>query len=414
MRKYNIKIKYFFIKNLIKYLKKDSLALALVQAGIILANIFTIAVLARLFSLESFGTYNYLISVVSILSIFSLNGISTVLHRLTLKNIEDAFWGMIFLSLSFSVLVAIIAFMFHDYIFELFDIEEINRELSIYLLISILISSFYNYEGYLIGKNKYNITRLFNLLYSILNLLVSSIIAYSTLNVIYVFKGFIINRIIFLIIPYIYIIWKFKPIFNIKGLSNNINEIFIYSAGSGFINIISRLDNIIIGSYDLKLLAIYVASKEIPLQIKVNIKILLMSTANSWGILDKIDNLKKIRGAIKILIIFGAFLSIFSSAVITFSFNLIYGANFSGEIGPSILISISLIPVFLIYFVTMENQLQNKGNFSIGLVISRYLLFLPLLHYSLDGGIYLVAFSYVVSELFVGVIAYLYVKKNID
>ena len=370
------------------YLAKGGFWLTLMQVISYIFSFFIIIAFANLLPKEIYGNYQYILSLVGTLSALSLNGMGMALLITTVRGFEGVLRSAFIISLKYNVVLFIISFIISFYYY-----TNNNYMTSISLIVVGILSPLLNsaklYDYYLTGKKYFRKSAI----YSILNIIISSILILLTL--------FLTNNLLIIIIVYFLSNTLMAMIFYLLTLRlhneyNKIDPITInYAKHLSIINVIS-----IISTYLDKLvifyflgpanLAIYYFSIAVPDKIReliLNIRILAIPKFAQRSIKDLKRQMfiKMLKLGSIILIIIVVYI-ITAPLIYKLFFNEYIDSLFYSQIfALSLIFSVGIIPNAIIHSRTLHKELYL---YNISILIFNILILIPLIYfYGIIGAI---------------------------
>ncbi|PLX27429.1 hypothetical protein C0583_03905 [Candidatus Parcubacteria bacterium] len=171
---------------------------------------FLLAVIyANFLPKETYATYKYVLSVSSMLILFSLTGIDISLTRSVARGYEGSFSEAIKLKLKWSLIGSLVGIFISFYYF-----FNKNIELGYCFLIAAVTTPFINslvYGSYLRGKKLFKVTSIYNSLKNIISSIVIATIVLSFPKLITIVVGFYAINMILQFSFYKYTFWKYTP-----------------------------------------------------------------------------------------------------------------------------------------------------------------------------------------------------------
>lgn len=261
-------------------------------SGLLLAIAF-----ANLLSKESYGTYKYVLSLVSLLTIPTLSGINTALNRSIAQGNDKSFFTSLKTKIKWGSIGGILSLLLAGYYF----FYKEDTTLTFCFLISSIFIPFMDsimvYQSILIGKKKFKMLSTQNTIINTLAVIVMILILATTKNLFAVLFSYFISHTTF---RFIFLLFTLKKI---KLNQNEDKTVVSYGKHLSLMGIIgtisSQIDKILIfqflGGVDL---AIYSFAITMPEQIRMflkNINVLVMPKMSQNLSLSKKDIMKKIK-----------------------------------------------------------------------------------------------------------------------
>ena len=272
------------------YVAKGGFWLFMGQMVNFLANFLLIMAFTNWLSKETFGTYKYVLSLLGILSIPSLSGLSSAVLNAAAKNEDGSFLPALKLKLKWGFWgsLASLAVAFYYFL-------NSNQILAICFLIVACFLPFFNsfslYDSFLAGKKKFALQNKFGILTQIISLIFLGGTVFFTKNI------FIILLAYFLPLTLIYIIFFYLTKKNIDPKNKSDPETLSFGKHLSLMgiwgNISSQADKIILWHFFGPVpLAIYSLAMMMPDKIKDTLKI-IGSLAMPKLVTKPIQELKK-------------------------------------------------------------------------------------------------------------------------
>lgn len=145
----------------------------LIKRSVSSLSVFILTVaLANILSKESYGDYKYIISAVSILSIFTLYGLNTALTQAVARGMEGSYKKIVRVKMQWGLIGSVIGFLASAYYFFSGDLI-ISASFAVVSIFIPLFETFLLYDFYLQGKRKFKESARFSI---ISHIIVSSLV----------------------------------------------------------------------------------------------------------------------------------------------------------------------------------------------------------------------------------------------
>lgn len=224
------------------YLTKGGSWLALEYSFQVVSSLFLAVAFANLLPKEAFGTYQFIIAMASIVSVFTLTGMSSAIMRSVARGTDGALRYGLQLKLTWSIGIVLASgglslyYFFND-----------NQTLAIAFLIvgafQPLISSFKLYGPFLVGKKNFQENSTLNILQKLLPFILLLLALFLTKNPLIIVAVYFIANATSVIFLYRYTVRKYKltitPDPELKSYSKHLS--FMES----FLKIAGQLDKIL-------------------------------------------------------------------------------------------------------------------------------------------------------------------------
>lgn len=248
------------------YLAKGGFWLTLGQIISTAASLLLAIAFANLLNPVTYGNYKYVLSLIGMLSIFTLSGMGTAVTQAVARGFEGSFYSVFREKLRFGILASIVAISLAVYYF-----LQGNYFLPIPLLISAIFSPLMLasqiYASFLVGKKLFNIQAKYSIFSRIVSAGAIIITLFITKNLFWLIAVYLVSHTLLNCSFYIIIESKFKP--NKKEDSQTLSYGKHLSLMSIISTIANYLDRILlftlVGSTQL---AVYSFAILIPDQIK--------------------------------------------------------------------------------------------------------------------------------------------------
>lgn len=284
-------------------MKKELLFSLIFNVSMVLISLGFVAYLSKNLSLSDFGNYQFILTLIGVVSILGFNGLNIVINR-NILNKKD----YIFIEL-FPVVYKIILKIFFVLIlfFTFFKILIINNEKIDFIIIALLflpLIGLEKYEAVLYAKQKFKLIRTLNLLNVILYVIFSVVLLHFYDNYLVIFLSMFIVKLVIVLYGFTYS----KKILDIKFDNHKLDIADEFKESSklsflSFFNLgIGYLDKIIIGFLDAKQLAVYSIAILIPNKVKDQIKLLIVILLQDWAKNGPNIYIEKVRYYINIIL----------------------------------------------------------------------------------------------------------------
>ena len=151
-----------------------------------ITSFILVIIFARFLDQSTFGNYNYVHSILGILTIISLPGINSVLSQSIAKGYDSTIFLALKTKIKWSLIVSALALMFGFYYFINSNSELGNTFLFMALFFPIFISA-YVYDAYLKGKALFKTFAVFESAYQLIHVLAIAITIFFSKNLAVIF-----------------------------------------------------------------------------------------------------------------------------------------------------------------------------------------------------------------------------------
>lgn len=189
------------LRNIEKYTKTDMVYLtkssfwSLFSQGIgSLCSFFVVLLLANILTKESFGQYRFILSLIPILSIFTLPGIGITLMRSVARGNRVNLWEIAKTKIRWSLLGSLVAFGMSTYYFYNNNMQ-FTIAMSIIALSLPFVETFYIYSSYYKGKQDFKTSAIYEVFSRIFQSIILIVAALSH-NIIVLLTAFFVGQII--------------------------------------------------------------------------------------------------------------------------------------------------------------------------------------------------------------------------
>ncbi|MBT7228759.1 oligosaccharide flippase family protein, partial [Candidatus Parcubacteria bacterium] len=163
------------------YLAKGGFWLTLYQGFSILTGFLLAIAFANLLPKETYGTYKYILSIASLLSIPTLSGINTAITQAVARGFEQSFYPALKTKIKWGLLGGVASLFLALYYY-----TNDNNTLTISFLIVALFTPFMDplslYTSYLSGKKEFRILSKYNIITRVFDAIVLGVVIYFTSN----------------------------------------------------------------------------------------------------------------------------------------------------------------------------------------------------------------------------------------
>ncbi len=393
---------------------RDSLLVFCAQGvGIILALALN-AILVRFLSIEDFGYFQLVLSYIFLFSFVSLPGFTKVNIKGAAKGIDS----VLHLSYRYSLLGSF--FGFAGCLIAgglLYFISELKILGFLFMVGSVHfpLFSLNLFDSFLIGKRRFDISRILMVINSLMGLVFVGAVAFLTKSLAAVFITATIVKIMYVLTGF----FKTNKIIQRQKLEEGDRRYYIkYGLRMTLLGILwtvsNQLEKIILGTLNPSYLSYYFVGALIPKKLRDNSKALLSVPTTYWIKLSRVENEERVKRYWWVFVGIGfiCFVTLYFGSPLFIP--LIFGERFTKSIWVTQWLSTSIVFVFLQLMISNIAIYQGDEAFFtkisiIGSVlkISLFLILIPL--YKVHG----VVISIVGTELFVFLIALLWFLKNI-
>jgi O-antigen/teichoic acid export membrane protein len=181
-KKYNVDLAYIVKNELLVYLR---LFVVLTTATV------TSIAFARLTSREIYGQFNYIISLVAIISLFSLPGMNTSILRSTARGYEGSYRRAVRTSFAWSVAGSLVL-LIGGMVYYLSD-PQTGICLVLFSLFFTLIYAPNSYDAFLAGKKRFDVSTIYACLFAIVSsLAMIAVLLFLPNNLLYIVVGYVV------------------------------------------------------------------------------------------------------------------------------------------------------------------------------------------------------------------------------
>lgn len=145
-----------YLKTDLRYIVKGGFWLTSSKLVTLLASLITSVVFANVLSKETYGVYSYVLSIVGIFTIATLNGLDTALTKSVAQGAEGSFISIVYTKIRWGVLGSLGSVGFAWYYFSQGDVQLALCFLVVAAFIPFM-DSFYLYVAYLNGKKAFHL-----------------------------------------------------------------------------------------------------------------------------------------------------------------------------------------------------------------------------------------------------------------
>lgn len=364
------------------YLTEGGFWLGMAQVVSSLSTFLISIAFANLLPVETYGTYKYILSIVSLLAISTLTGMDSSVTQAISRGFEGTVtpaiksrlkWGILgfFLSL-------IVAFYYY---------LQGNTTLAIAFSITSFFLPFFEsldmFNSLLFGKKLFNVYTKYNAIRKVVGLIAIIVTLFITDNLWIILSAFFIST----ILPNLFFLYK--TLENYRSNQNFDKEAISYGKHLSLINIITtllgQLDKIMIfhyiGAIDLAIYALATAPTD---QIKGLLKNINLLALPKFANQTKKEISKTIWNKVWILFLVSSAMVLSYIFIAPYFFNIFF-PKYISSIAYSQLLSISLIPVIISGFLytTLESQKSKEElyKWNIYTNVFNLILLLPLVYY---------------------------------
>jgi len=382
-------------------------------AGIAIALCINV-ILTRFLSQTDFGYYQLTLAYVTIANFLTLPGF----NQSNIKGGAKGYDNIFFPTLKYRALGSVVGIIIFLCIGSLFIFVWNKQTLGSLLLIGSLffpIYPFLQFDSLLIGKRRFDLSRGLFVSSQVLRLLLIGGAAIITKNLKFVLLMTVITQAAYALVGFVVtqrIISRVER--NIKfekGLLNlgiKMTLIGIWSAIAG------RIERVILGMMDPKLLAVYHIGAIIPRKIRDNAKPILSVPSTHWLKLSKEENLSKVKKNWWKFVLFGSSLTILLWFTSPYFIPLLFGNKYLESIMITQWLSISITFIFLQTMILNVAVYQGEENFFIKLFVFQSILKVGLFsilipHFKLNGAVA----SILSSEILICIISLVWFVNSI-
>jgi O-antigen/teichoic acid export membrane protein len=177
------------------YLVKGGGWLSISQGLTTITGFLLLILFTNLLPKETYGTYRYILSFVSILSIFSLKGVSTSIIQAISRGYEGDISTAFKTKLKYGLLVTLAGFLIGGYYY-LNDNVELAISFWILGVLSPLMNAMYLYRAILNGLKLFKTTAIYEVISQIISLIVLGVTVYLTDNIVVIITLYFSNYVL--------------------------------------------------------------------------------------------------------------------------------------------------------------------------------------------------------------------------
>lgn len=392
---------------MLKYLIKNGFWVAIKQGVTISTGLLVVIALARLTSLEIYGKFQLILSILGIISIVSIPGFNIAIISSIANKFDGSYKHMVKIKFLWSFLLGFPILLLIGLYFYITEEYIISYSFFMCSIIFPFLYGLTSWTSLLIGKEKFKMLTKFNSIQSIVNamfIILSLLLFNNNLIMLMISYAFSLG-----ILNYIATKKTLKYITN-QNIDNNAISYGYYMTKISMVNIIlEHFDKILIGYFiGIPELAVYSIGINIAKRLKTGIKNFLCIVSPKIAKYNTFKRLYYI--PVFILSCVGTFIIYISlPSVIT----ILFGDKYIDSIFLSQL-AIIFIPFYIItilvknhfIFYLRDKKLLTKN--TIIYPITKFLLMMPLLYYfNIEGLAFLIGFQHVIE---LGIIYILYKK----
>lgn len=377
----------------IRKMAKDSFWVACGQAVAILLGLISLAILARVFDAKDFGHYQLVFAYLAVGRMTALPGMTQAVSKGVIKGHDYFFLLAVRKSFYWSLLGATLFSCVG--LFRLVNGGE--SVLNWMLVISGVFLPGYALEKWdvvLISKRKFKESRQISVFNSAISLLVISLVAYLTRDIIAVFTVTCVMQVVSNLIGILAarrVIEEIVPDPVVEG------ELFRFgwkmTGFTAFGLVVGKIDRLVLGTLDPVMLAVYHIGARVPELIKSNVKAFLSIPVMHWGALDRRDNILRLARSWWIFLVMGALVSAGIWGLAPWFVTALFGEQYGQAVIVTRLLSLTIGLALVKYMVGNLDLLQNDGKAYRRLTLLSQVLYVPLLlflvhHHKILGVVY--------------------------
>lgn len=193
------------------YLAKGASWLTLGHFVSSLGSFLLAVAFANLVPKEIFGTYKFVISIASIILVFSLGGMTNSLNQAVARGFEGGMKRIKNLRIKFGVIGAILSLLISGYYLLLKNNIELGTSFALIAIFIPLLESFNHYESYLQGKKLFREQIVYNIISRLISIGLLITLIFFTNNLYVILLGYFIPWTLTRMFFYFWTLKKFKP-----------------------------------------------------------------------------------------------------------------------------------------------------------------------------------------------------------
>jgi len=395
-----------------KNLSKEIVLSIVFNIATILISLSFVSYLSKNLSIEDFGNYQFILTLIAFLGIFSMGGVNIILNRNILKG-KDGIFNAIFYR-NYKIVLFFFFFFLLLIIITNFFIIDSRLDLLLIALFFLPILGLEKYEAILYAKQEFIKVRLLSFFNTLCYVLLSIFIYSYTQNYLYIFLIMFFVKLITIVIGLIYskrllsfdentINYSYE-----KELKDSYKLSFLsfYNVGIGL------LDKLILGFLDVHLLAIYAIGILIPLKVKDQVKLVISILVQKWAKEGAQNYIKYIECYILYIVLFNILIAFLLSYLAEFYIPILFDKEYLKSIMVVWIISFTL-PfmiseyIYQTYIITFHNT-----KFYRIVTYSKHILYIGLLFFLLPKyGIEGIAFAFFLRSFYSFMLNYFYFLK---
>lgn len=344
---------------------RESSLVAFAQFFVILLGLVNSALLARLLGSEQFGTYQFILTWVAISSVAGLPGMTLPILKGTLKNYDRFYWVATKRSIIVSSFATLLIGAAGSISYWSIEGGESIGMIMLLVSASMPLTAFQNYESFFVGKRDFRVSRLLQILSSVVLLILTAYSSwvYGTAEAAY--AAYIGSRIIITVTALFAVQRRIEdctadPDFDRDLLSQGWRQ----TALGILIIFASRLDRIVLGAMSPILLAQYHVGTLLPTRLKDNVKLLLSVLGSRWGLLDSEGSISALNRNRSMLLGAGLLCFIVMALSLQFLIPMLFGNEYQDAVWIGTAFSLTVIPAFWNHMIGLHSQIQHDGRFN--------------------------------------------------
>ncbi|MFC1891805.1 lipopolysaccharide biosynthesis protein [Thermodesulfobacteriota bacterium] len=337
-------------------------------------GILTTALIVRSISTFDYGRYVFVLSIIDYLRLATLPGMNFSITKGVLKNYDHIYTASLKIiilstfSISFIILSLIV---FTDY-FDLVTRVILNENIRDHILsvdwyliaiasILIIPTGLERYDGFMLAKRKFSLLRNIKLFNGILGVVLIGGSAFFFNKIEFILLGFFFHRIVNILIGNYFALKERSTVVKNMPLQKGLIKEGIKYNIIDLLGLISRLDRIILGTIDPKLLAVYYIAQRFPDLIKNNAKHFIVPVLIRWGKLDATSHWQNLRKKLLYFLILGFIVAILISIISVLGIPLVFGRAYNESIRYAVLLSVPIIFLFANHVIFDFDTVQGTG-----------------------------------------------------
>ncbi|MDD5033107.1 MAG: oligosaccharide flippase family protein [Candidatus Pacebacteria bacterium] len=397
----------------IRYLIKGYFWLISEYAFSLLAGLATSVAFANLIPPEAYGTFQYVLTIVSFLSLTTLTRLNDSLTISVAKGFEGGIIKILKTKIKWGLLGTFAGIILSAYYF-----YQNDSTLALLVLIAALfvpvLDTPYVYSNYLIGKKNFKVLSLINNAASIIYSVCIVITLFLSKDVVFIIGFYFLINFLIRLFALIFVLKKYKP------KKETESQTIDYGKKISYLNIFntvaSSIDNIFVFHYlGAAELAAYAIAKKMPEKLKDLITFLTPLSAPKFAAKDISDPYIKNESLRKSLFLTLAMLAviliyaIFAPLIFSLLFP-VYAKYVSLSIIYALSIPVAAFGALLLNFMESKRRIKPLAKFNIGFALLKTMIMLfAIKYFGLTGLIWSFALTRALSS---AMITYFFVKET--